>query len=121
MCSEMMEWAFATQEVIALSQALPATQNPKAPAAARVIVGTVGIFLSDVKQGKSMSERPRYTIENLRSPQGNSGRLREIKVHPYGRGCSNVGETADQMAARLLVELAVIKATPHQARSKKQN
>jgi hypothetical protein len=68
-----------------------------------------------------MSEKPLYTIEDLRSTQGNSGRLREIKVHPYGRGCSNVGETADQMAARLLAELAVVKATPHQSRSKKQN
>jgi hypothetical protein len=68
-----------------------------------------------------MSEKLIYTVDDTRRAHGHSGHLREIIVHPYGRGCYNAGETADQMAARLLAELAVVKATPHQSRSRKPN
>jgi hypothetical protein len=68
-----------------------------------------------------MSEKPIYSIDDTRSAHSHSGLLRNIIVHPYGRGSYNAGETADQMAARLLAELTVVNATPHQSRSKKPN
>jgi hypothetical protein len=68
-----------------------------------------------------MSEKPIYTVDDTRRAHGHSGRLREIIVQPYGRGCYNAGETADQMAVRLLAELAVARAMPHQSRSETPN
>jgi hypothetical protein len=68
-----------------------------------------------------MSEKPIYTVDNTRHAHRHSGRTREVILEPSGHGCYNAGETADQMAVRLLGELALEKATPQQPRSKKQN
>lgn len=68
-----------------------------------------------------MSEKPIYTVDDTRRAHRHSGRTREVILEPSGHGRYSAGETAGQMAVRLLGELAVEMATPQQPRSKKQS